>query len=219
MIMKSKFSTAGFIVALGFATVALQSNVAVAQGYGGYSGDGGNGLDITKTKPGKAAILTPRGPVSLKTVSPPATNAITSRIGAAADLCRQLDPAYYVDCLGERLDALADELSSSGDYAAARKIIDNAAGKLRSLAKKNKDTSKQRVRLQTKGQGKASVTKPISAIKPAASKAVRQEAEAIIAEAQTLLLRSASNSDKRKSHYQQIAAAVGSETKVLLRSL
>lgn len=204
---------------------AMAGVVAMAQLSNAYSGPapsgGGNGDEDSKIGSSKEpkGIATNQGIISLAKVSRPATSAITSRIGNAADVCRQLDAAYYVDCLGERLEALAAELSSKGDYGEAQKIIEDASKKLRRVAAQNRDRSKPRVRVPTPKSVKSKTTRPIVATKPEAQKEVRAQAEAIIAETQTLLLRSAANSAQRKSHYEQIAAAVGSETKVLLRSL
>ena len=44
-----------------------------------------------------------------------------------------------------------------------------------------------------------------------------QQAQRVVQQAETKLLRSSENSEKRFQHYQQVATAVGS-TKVLLRS-
>ena len=164
-------------------------------------------------------MLTGPGFKDLDEVSTPATNAITSRIGQSSRLCIQTASGYYVDCLGERLGALAAELPKSGEYAEARKIIHRASKKLRRLAKVNRDTTKPRIRIKFTDSKSSKTTKTIRATAPELNRLVRNEAEAILLEAQTLLLRSVNSSQKRKTHYQQISAALGSETKVLLRSL
>ncbi len=209
-----------------FVAATVAGVMAMTQLTSAYSGPGpspggGNGNEDSKISGNKSpkGIATKQGIISLAKVSRPATSAITSRIGDAADTCKQLATAYYVDCLGERLQALSEELSSNGDYGEAQKIIKNASKKLRSVASKNRDRSKPRVKVPTPKSYKAKTTKAINAVKPEAQKEVRAQAEAIIAETQTLLLRSAANSAQRKTHYEQIAAAVGSESKVLLRSL
>jgi hypothetical protein len=58
----------------------------------------------------------------------------------------------------------------------------------------------------------------LTPIKTEAVSSTGVQAAEILEEAQTLLLRSTSNSDRRKVHYAQMAQAVGSET-ILLRSL
>jgi hypothetical protein len=152
-------------------------------------------------------------------VSSNATNAVLSSIGDAGETCQTLKKEYYVDCLGERLRALSDELTSTGDYSEAKKIIRIASKKLRKLVSENRDKSKARVKVKTPKSHKSSMTGRISPIKLESQADVREQAERIIAEAQTKLLRSVANSDRRKNHYEKIAAAIGSQTKFLLRSL
>ena len=215
--MKNKIFGMGLVSAVAITLGISAPNITIGDSSGGSS-DYGNSIDAG---PGKQprGISTKTGIVSLKDVSTPVTEAITSRITGATTLCKQLATSYYVDCLGERLEALSKELSTDGDYREVQKIIAVASKKLRNLASSNRDTSKGRVRVSTPGSATGPTTKRIKPIKPEAAASVKRKAEAIIAEAQTKLLRSANNSQRRKSHYQQIAAAIGSESKVLLRSL
>jgi hypothetical protein len=215
MVMKIKLFGFGLIpaIAVTFCMSALDN--AQASGHG--PSPDGSGEISQDAQP--RDISTNSGSVSLRDVSTPATNAITSRMSAAGALCEKLESAYYVDCLGERLASLSEELSTQGDYRKARKIIAVASARLRNLAALNRDSLKQRIRVRTPGSATGKRTKRITPIKPATAASVKKQAELIIANAQLKLLRSANNSQRRKSHYQQIAAALGSESKVLLRSL
>ncbi len=215
--MKSKIFGMSLISAVAISFGFGAPNTASGQ-TGGY-GDGYGNVDDAGTGKQPRGITTKTGIISLTEVSKPVTRTITSRIASAAKLCKQLSSSYYADCLGERLESLAKELSTHGDYREAKKIISVASKKLRNVAASNRDSSKKRIRVSTPGSATGPTTKPISATKPEAAASVKSQAEAIIAEAQTKLLRSGNNSQRRKSHYQQIAAALGSESKVLLRSL
>ena len=61
-------------------------------------------------------------------------------------------------------------------------------------------------------------SRPIIPVAPEAQAEVNVQADAILSEAATVLLRSADNSPQLQDDYIQIATAVGS-TKVLLRSI
>lgn len=157
--------------------------------------------------------------VSIARASSSGTTALVNSINAASSVCSQIGSEYFVDCMGERLDRLAAQMPSHGDYAEAQQILENAAAKLRTLARRHQDIAAPRVRLKLQENGKSKLARPIVATKASSRAAVRQEASAILQEAETQLLRSAANSVKRRSHYEQIAQAVGSSNKVLLRSL
>lgn len=123
--------------------------------------------------------------------------------------------AYKIDCLAERLEVATRGLSPAGDLGEARAILDSAAQKLHALAQANPDASLSRGRVR---QGDSFVSsRPIIPTDQTRQAEIGAQASAIMAEAETLLLRSASGSADRRAQYQRIAAVVGS-SKVLLRS-
>ena len=146
------------------------------------------------------------------------TEDIARRLEAAGNFCASL-PAneYLVDCLGDALGQIARDLPGTGDYAEARKAIDQASRKLRKLARDNADPDLPRGVVRGRGENAGLLTSQLTPVRSDRRAAVNREALAIIEEAETILLRSAEASASRKVHYQTIAAAFGSN-KVLLRS-
>lgn len=150
-------------------------------------------------------------------VDPRITKDIVSKLGAVQNECGKYDPVYRIDCLRQGIELTLASLPKTGEYAEARKILKKAAGDLKKIVLANADPS-----------GIAVVSPPginkhfpkqrrYRAVRKERLKVALKQATAVIAEAQTQLLRSSENSERRSAAYQQIAAAVGS-TKVLLRS-
>ena len=166
-------------------------------------------------------VFVPERPETAKRpgrASSDATASIVAEIDAARRFCQSM-PAeeYIIDCLGDALQTIASGISPSGDYAEARAVLGDTAQKLRALARSNasRELPTGRVRVPTaSGRGSAS---PLTPVARETLPQTNAAAVAILEEAETVLLRSAANSEARKVHYQQIAAAVGSN-KVLLRS-
>lgn len=149
-----------------------------------------------------------------RTASPAATDQIVRRIQAAVSLCSGVGGPYRVDCLSDQLATLAASLPDTGDYAAAKGAIEDAAKKLHTLARANADGSAPRIRAT---MGDVTTSRPIVPVAPEALADVNRQADAILSEATTVLLRSADSLPELQDDYSQIATAVGS-TKVLLRS-
>lgn len=149
-----------------------------------------------------------------RTASKSATDQIVRRIQAAVSLCSGVGGAYRVDCLADQLANTAASLPDTGDYAAAKEAIADAAQKLHALARANADRSAPRV---TARMGDVTTSRPIIPVAPEDLADVNAQADAILSEATTVLLRSADSSPQLQDDYVQIATAVGS-TKVLLRS-
>lgn len=146
------------------------------------------------------------------------TEEIARRINAAASFCASIPaPEYLVDCLGDALGQIAHELPTTGDYAEARRAIDQASRKLRKLARENAAPDLPRGVVRGRGENAGRSTSSLTPVRSDRLAAVNREALTIIEEAETILLRSAEASTLRKVHYQTIAAAFGSN-KVLLRS-
>lgn len=168
----------------------------------------------------KPTALSPTGEViELETVSNDATNFVTQAIEGIYAFCSSASQTeYMVDCLGAGLADVADQLPDTGDYAEARAILEDASQKLRALATANKSTTLPKARLSGTIKAKPVRTKRLTPVKTPAISSTGAQAAAILEEAETLLLRSVANSDRRKVHYAQMAQAVGSQT-ILLRSL
>ncbi|WP_454611183.1 hypothetical protein [Labrenzia sp. MBR-25] len=123
--------------------------------------------------------------------------------------CRNsIRPEYRFDCLRNVLGRAASTIENRPNYRDAARELRNLSRKLDGIVSKYQDRSAPRASV---GQ------RSYRAVSKANLAKARSEASAAIDESVTILLRSAGNSEKRKTHYSQIATAVGS-TKRLLRS-
>lgn len=143
------------------------------------------------------------------------TTSIVKNIGAVRAECASYEPIYRIDCVRQRLLDIARRMPKGPAYSEARQIVSRAADQLGRIHASNIDrrVPTQRSRRNTR----LKEAKIYAAIKRQNLNRAMEQARQVIAEAETQLLRAGENSEKRASHYQQIAAAVGS-TKVLLRS-
>ena len=180
-------------------------------------------LDATpEGTPTTTAALDPvPGPIitEMEILSDLATDTIVQDLSQGNSFCRQIaQKEYVVDCMSDRLAEAAASLPNTGAYAETKAALETASRKLAALARQNASDALPPKRVRTR-----SLTGPVSSrklvpVQNATSASVLAQARAIIQEAETVLLRSAENSDRRKVHYQRIAKAVGSN-KVLLRSI
>jgi hypothetical protein len=117
-------------------------------------------------------------------------------------------PEYRFDCLRNVLARAASTIESRPGYQPAARELRSLSRKLDRIVTRYQDPTVPRV-----SQGRRSYR----AVAKASLEQANREAAAAVDETVTKLLRSAGNSEKRKTHYSQIATAVGS-TKRLLRS-
>lgn len=185
-------------VTLTAACVALSAGPLMAQGVPG----------------GLYTIVLPAGQFG----SPSFTNAISQSLGAVKAFCDNLEnDAYVVDCLAERLGAVADEIPAGTDYDNVRLALDAASDQLATLAKANRDPDLPRGRASQAGSTPVKTSRPLTPISTANAAQVNRQAIAILEQTETLLLRSPETSEAQSVHYARIAEAVGSN-KVLLRT-
>ncbi len=183
--------------------------------------------------------LSPEGPVFVPPFVPPvdttttttasdsaaaksaeaAVAASATQIGLANQFCAALPDEYAIDCMGERLGAIAADLPDTPETAEVRQILTDTSRKLEAVAKSNRNPAKPRVRASG---GTTSVpiatTRPLTPVKPEVQADATAQAVAILQEAETQLLRSSSASDARTLSYVEVAQALDSSAKVLLRS-
>lgn len=142
------------------------------------------------------------------------TNVVVNTLVAAKKFCGALDGAYHVDCLAERIGAMAAEIPEDSDYAEVRGILTKTSNDMAALARTNRDRAKPRASATS---GDIKTTRPLTPIAPAAVASTNQQAAAILDATTTLLLRSPDDDSGKKLHYARIAEALGSN-KTLLRS-
>jgi len=147
------------------------------------------------------------------------TDRVVRILQSGQAFCASLaDEAYAIDCLAERMETAANAMPTTGEYADARAALLNGAARLSALARANADSELPRATARQPGSGGLRTSRPLVPVQQARLSEVVAQAEQIIAETETVLLRSAESSSARKVHYTRIAAAVGSN-KVLLRSI
>ena len=149
----------------------------------------------------------------LPTLTDTATKLLSTEIGEGRDFCFGVPGEYKIACIADRFDAIADQLPRSGEYREIRKHFQNASRDLHKVAKeyRNPQAAKQRFK------GGDVRTARLTPVDPGRRKKAEAEAKAVIANLETVLLRSAEEARERKVLYRDIAQAVGSN-KVLLRS-
>ena len=138
-------------------------------------------------------------------------------LSSARKFCAQIDKAYVVDCLAERLGVIADQVPEGSDYTAFNEVLSDTSRKLETLARSNRDMAKPRGRAKTGGETPISTTRPLTPVDAQRTAEINRQARAILESAETVLLRSGGQSRESQSQYRQLAQAVGSTT-VLLRS-
>ena len=145
-----------------------------------------------------------------------ATKQIVVELDAARNFCRRMpSPEYTIDCLGDALQSVANDIPADGAYSEARSVVSNAARQLRALAQENASSVLPTGRLRSSSDPSLRSLTPLTPVAREKLDQSRARATAILEEAETLLLRSAANSAARKVHYQRISAAVGSNKKLL----
>ncbi|MGV8986958.1 MAG: beta strand repeat-containing protein [Cypionkella sp.] len=161
----------------------------------------------------------PTGPADkLQLIDTETTKQILDQINAGANFCREfVSQEYAIDCLSDRLQATADGLSATGEYSEVRAALEDAARKLHALALSNQSSVLSSVVARSTSGAIRSSSRPLVAVSGAALASANAAASAIIVNTQLVLLRSASNSERRRVAFQQVGQILGT-TKVLLRS-
>lgn len=145
---------------------------------------------------------------------------IVDRLEQIQRICDAVDDEYTVDCLAVTYRALANALLNLGGNTVVQRTLENTASELESLVRTNLDPQKPALRAyltNPKSGDRMLSTSQMRAVRAEQISTVKQQAMATLAEAETILLRSAVNSSKVSRLFQSVAAAVGSN-KVLLRT-
>src|SRR6056297_272033 len=145
------------------------------------------------------------------------TTQIVTRLNQIQRICEFMGDEYRIACFATTYRQLANDIPANGDYADSRDVLLDTARRLDNLARSNLDRSKPALRARTDTPSGQVQTPPMRAVQAQSVPELNRQASAIVEEAETVLLRSASSDAARSIHYQRIAAAVGSN-KVYLRS-
>ena len=182
---------------------------------GGDNGGGSNGRD-GRTSPGHSDNFAGREREEIRT-SRYVTNRIVEELRYIRRECGLYDETYRIDCLRQGIDMVVAAMPDHGEYREAKRILRRASRSLGKIVSTYRDRDAPRLVAPRNANPRFKKRRTYRAVKREALPRAMKEANAVITEAATQLLRSAENSERRYAHYQQISVAVDS-TKVLLRS-
>lgn len=188
------------------------SAVLLGQGNdGGHGGPDAEASGFGAAVVGGSFIRPPAGGGAAAAVAAPAMVAVLLTRGAG--LCSRVPEEYLTDCIATLFREAASLTPQYGAYSDAYRVLDDAATRLDQLVSANVDPDKPPIRLRTGGGGSSP---RMRAVRPGAVAQVNAAAATILAETETVLLRSPVTVAARQD-YARIAEAVGSN-KLLLRS-
>lgn len=147
------------------------------------------------------------------------TNTLVKIIKDANSTCgsARMPEQYRVDCLRIYYGWVADQLPDRGDYAPIKKAMRQAEAKLDRIVKANRDTAAPRIEPNEGYKPHAKRLPPIRPVKKSATKRVAKQAEAVVKEAELLIIRSGEDPSRRAPHFAAVAEAVD-DNLVILRS-
>ena len=178
----------------------------------GQSRDGGGGA---ASGHGRSGDMSGATSLSQQGLSSSVTQSIVLNLRAVRGECAGYDPVYRIDCLRQGFGAVAQRIPRRGEYRQIRAIIEEANRDLGSVVANNADG--RAPKQASRGNARFKQRRTYTAVKRQSLGRAMRQAQRVVQQAETKLLRSSENSEKRFQHYQQVATAVGS-TKVLLRS-
>lgn len=147
------------------------------------------------------------------------TRAIVKIVSDANSTCgsEKMAAQYRVDCLRIYYGWVADQLPDRGDYAPIKKAMRQAEAKLDRIVRANLDTQAPRIEPNEGYKPAAKRLPPIRAVKKSATRKAAVQAEAVVKEAELLIIRSGEDPSRRSQHYTAVAEAVD-DNLVILRS-
>ena len=183
---------------------------------GGDGGGNGGSRDGGKESPGHGDNYTGREHQELR-LSRYETDSIIEDLRLVRRECGNYDEVYRIDCLRQGIDMVVASMPDGGEYTEAKRILRTTSKRLGSIVSKYQDRSAPKLVAPRDANPRFKKRRTYRAVKQETLPHAMAEANAVVSEAATQLLRSAENSERRYAHYQQISVAVDS-TKVLLRS-
>lgn len=146
---------------------------------------------------------------------PAAVAQAVERINLAHDFCGRLKrKEYVIDCLAAEMDAAADALPSTPEYAPAKAALKEGSRKLAQIVTDNRSSSLPSGVARDSGHA---TPRPIRAVETSRMDVATDAAIGVIEETGTILLRS-SETSAEAAGFVAISTAVRSNT-ILLRSI
>lgn len=174
----------------------------------------GGGLDRAVGSIGSGNLL---GSIDGST-TPDVTVDIVAEIAAIQEFCRKFPWDVRIDCLSDRLRVLANEIPNDQNFRPMKRALLEASRDLKQVSQRFRVSEAPRRYVAPSPVNSAPIrTEPLQRIRPDSRAEASAQADRVIGQLQTKLLRSAENSRRRALAYQEVAAALNS-AKVLLRS-
>ncbi|MEM1046052.1 MAG: hypothetical protein AAGL24_07870 [Pseudomonadota bacterium] len=145
----------------------------------------------------------------------PQTDVLTAALAQIAGECERVGIQYRIDCLGQGLILAGRTLPRRGEYEEARQILVKAGKDLRRVARENRDPAQPKIRHTIQVTSGVTRQRRLTPVAPEKLPEATVTAEAIVQEAETRLLRSAENSQRRRVHYERVAQSLGSTRRIL----
>ncbi len=145
----------------------------------------------------------------------PQTDLLAAALAQIAGECERIGIEYRIDCLGQGLILAGRTLPRRGEYEEARETLIKAGKDLRRVARQNRDPAKPKIRHTIQVTPKVTRQRRLTPVAPEKLPEATVMAEAIVQEAETRLLRSAENSQRRRVHYERVAQSLGSTRRIL----
>lgn len=144
---------------------------------------------------------------------------VASQFTQATAFCSNIaQKEYTVDCFAYEYWEISETLSDTGAEGEVKKVIQDTARKLEQVVRQNRTNALPPARARRTGNAPKTTTRRLNPVAPAAVSDAARQAATVIAEAQTILLRSSENSERRRAQFQKVVASMESGT-ILLRSL
>jgi hypothetical protein len=145
------------------------------------------------------------------------TNRIIENLRLVRRECAAYEDVYRIDCLRQGIDMVVASMPDTGEYRDAKRILRRTSRQLAGIVSTYQDRKAPRLEAPRNANPRFKKRRSYRAVKRESLPRAMAEANALVHEAATQLLRSAENSERRYAHYQQISTAVDSTT-TLLRS-
>jgi len=143
---------------------------------------------------------------------------ISRGIIAGVLFCTKLEnEEYRIDCYADQLDQVAETIPDDEQFGAARSIVAKTAADLSVIVQGSASKTLRPVTLSSADNSGRVSKRAVLAVATDAFPTALAEAELVLQEAETLLLRASAESERRKLAYARVAEAIGS-SKILLRS-
>lgn len=143
------------------------------------------------------------------------TDKIVEILTEANLTCGPTADVYRIDCLRAYYGRIANSLPNNGDYAPVKKALKQAEKKLDQIVRNNLDTEAPKLRPSKKNKRDAVRMPPLRAVKATALPQAKRQAEAVVKEAELIIVRSGGDPARRKPHYEEIAGAVDDNLAIL----